>query len=75
MFQTLSNYSNVLQILLSKRNTRDFPGGPVTNTQHSSAGDLGSTLGQRTRSYMPRLTVCMPQLKIPYAAMKIEDPA
>ena len=75
MFQTLSNYFNLLQSLLSKRNTRDFPGGPVAKTRHSNAGDLDSILGQRTRSHMPQLTVCMPLLKIPYAAMKIEDPA
>ena len=75
MFQMLSNYFNVLQSLLSKRNTRDFPGGPVAKARPSNAGDLDSILGHRTRSHMPQLTVCMPLLKMPHAAMKIKDPA
>ena len=39
-----------------------------------SAGDLGSNLGQGTRSLMPQLRVCTLQLKILKAAMKMEDP-
>ena len=39
-----------------------------------SAGDLGSNLGQGPRSLTPQLKVCMLQLKILKAAMKMEDP-
>ena len=39
-----------------------------------NAEDLGSIPGQRTRSHMPQLRVCMLQLKIPHAAKKIEAP-
>ena len=39
-----------------------------------SAGDLGSNLGQGTRSLTPQLRVCALQLKILKAAMKMEDP-
>ena len=40
----------------------------------SDAGDLGLIPGQGTRSHMLQLRVCMPPLKIPHAAMKMEDP-
>ena len=48
--------------------------------QAPKAGNLGSIPGQGIRSHMPHmtlqttLTVRIPQLKIPHAAMKIEDP-
>ena len=38
-----------------------------------SAGDLGSNLGQGTRSLTLQLRVCVLQLKILKAAMKMED--
>ena len=39
-----------------------------------NAGDLGSIPGQGTGSHMPQLRVHTPQLKIPRAAAKTEDP-
>ena len=39
-----------------------------------TAGGLGLIPGQGTRSHMLQLRVCMPPLKIPHAAMKMEDP-
>ena len=42
--------------------------------QASNAGSPGQTPGQETRSHMLQLRVCTPQLKIPHAAMEIEDP-
>ena len=36
---------------------------------------LGLIPGQGTRFHMLQLNVLMPQLQIPHAAMKIEDPA
>ena len=39
-----------------------------------SVGDLGSNLGRGTRSLTPQLRVCVLQLKILKAAMKVEDP-
>ena len=49
----------------TSRNT-DFPGGPVAKTLHFQyKGAWVSIPGQGTRSHMP-------QLKIPYGAMKTE---
>ncbi|TEA28872.1 hypothetical protein DBR06_SOUSAS4010089, partial [Sousa chinensis] len=39
-----------------------------------NAGSPGSIPGQGTRSHMPQLRVRVPQLKIPHATTKIEDP-
>ena len=39
----------VAQKLSGKKQTRDFPGGPVVKTLPSNAGDVGSIPGQRTR--------------------------
>ena len=39
-----------------------------------SAGGPGSIPGQGTRSHMLQLRVCMPQLKIPHATVKIKEP-
>ena len=39
---------------LYKSEVRDFPGGPVAKTQHSSAGGPGLIPGQGTRSHMPQ---------------------
>ena len=39
-----------------------------------SAGGLGSIPGQGTSSHMPHLRVRIPQLKIPSANTKTEDP-
>ena len=39
----------------------------------SNAGDLGSIPDQETRSHVLQLTVHMPQLKILWTVMKIED--
>ena len=41
----------------------------------SNAGDPGSIPGQGTLSQVPKLKVCTPQLGIPPATVKIEDPA
>ena len=38
-----------------------------------NAGGPGSMPGQRTRSHMLQLTVRMPQIKSPRAAVKIKD--
>ena len=46
----------------------DFPGDLVAKT--TNAGGLGLILGQRTRSHMLQIRVCIPQLKIPRVAMK-----
>ena len=50
----------------------DFPGGPVANIPCSHRRARGPSLipGQGTRSHLPKLRVCMPQLKILYAATK-----
>ena len=40
-----------------------------------NAGGPGSIPGQGTRSRMPPLRVCMLQLKIPHATIRMEDPA
>jgi len=40
-----------------------------------NAGDLGSIPDQGTRSHMPQLRVCVPQLRIPQVVPKIENPA
>ena len=45
-----------------KKQRWDFPGSPVTRTPRSQCPGL--ILGQETRSHMPQLGVCMPQLKI-----------
>ena len=42
--------------------------------QASNAGNPGSIPGQETRSHMPQLGVCVPQLKSPHAATETEDP-
>ena len=43
---------------------QDFPGGPVAKTMHGpNARGLGSIPGQGTRSHMPQLRVCMPQIR------------
>ena len=39
-----------------------------------NTGDMGSIPGQGTRSHMLQLRVCMLQLNILHAAMKIGDP-
>ena len=39
-----------------------------------NAEGLGSIPGQGTRSHIPQLTVCIPQLKILYATTKTEYP-
>ena len=50
----------------------DFPGGPVAKSPCSHRGARGPSLipGQGTRSHLLQLRVCMPQLKILYAAPK-----
>ena len=48
----------------------DFPDGPVAKTPCSQCRGPGSIPGQGTRSHMPQLRVCMPQLKSPHAATK-----
>ena len=40
-----------------------------------NAGVSGSIPGQETISHMPQLRVCMLQLNILHASMKIKDPA
>ena len=51
-----------------KRSYRDFPGGPVAKTLSSQyRGPVFWSMGQGIRSHMP-------QLKIPHAATKTEDP-
>ena len=45
-----------------KKQRWDFPGSPVTKTPRSQCPGL--VLDQGTRSHMPQLGVCMPQLKI-----------
>ena len=40
-----------------------------------NTGDPGLIPGQGTRSHMPQLRVCMLQLKIPHAAIEIQDVA
>ena len=44
-----------------------IPGGPLAKTPDSHARGLGSILGEETRSDMP-------QLKIPHATRKIDEP-
>ena len=39
-----------------------------------NAGDLASIPDQGTRSHMPQLRVCAPQLRIPQVVPKIENP-
>ena len=41
----------------------------------ANAGGLSSIPGQGTRSHVLQLEVCIPQLKIPHAATRIEDPS
>ena len=50
----------------------DFPGGPMAKIPCFHRGVRGPSLipGQGTRSHMPQLRVCMPPLKILYAATK-----
>ena len=57
-----------------KTGSRDFPGGPVAKAPHSQCRGLSSVRGQGTvtRSHVPQLRVCMPQLKIPHAATKTQ---
>ena len=43
---------------------RDFPIGPGAKTPCSQCREPGSIPGQRARSHMPQLRVCMPQLTI-----------
>ena len=45
----VSNMPRVAQKLSGKKQTRDFPGGPVVKTLPSNAGDVGSIPGQRTK--------------------------
>ena len=52
----------------------DVPDGPVAKTPYPQWRGLGSIPGQGTRSLMPQLRVHKPSLKIPHAAMKIENP-
>ena len=52
----------------------ELPGGPVAKTLPSNAGGPGSIPGQRTSSLIPQLRVCMPQLKILHAEVRIADP-
>ena len=42
--------------------------------QAPSAGSPGLIPGQGTGSHMPQVSICMLQLKMPYAVRKIEDP-
>ena len=58
------------QMTIMKRG--NFPGGPVAKTLHSQKGDPGLTPGQGTRSHMPQLRVCMPQLR-PGAARRMTE--
>jgi len=46
----------------------------MAKTPHPQCRGLGSIPGQGTRSLMPQLRVHKPSLKIPHAAMKIENP-
>ena len=39
-----------------------------------NAGGPGSIPSQETRSHVLQVRVCMPQLQIPHAAMKSDDP-
>ena len=53
----------------------DFSGGPVAKTLSSRVqAGLGLIPGRGTRFHMRQLSVLLPQVKIPHAAMKIEDP-
>ena len=47
-----------------------FPGGLVAETPHSQCRGPGSIPGQGTRPHMPKLRVCMLQLKISHAAIE-----
>ena len=49
----------------------DFPGGPVTKLCAPNAGGPGLIPSLATRSHILQLRVCMSQLKIPSAAIKI----
>ena len=42
----------------------EFPGGPVAKTPCCKGGGMGSILGQGTRSHMPQLRICIPQLRL-----------
>ena len=54
-----------------KKQSQDFSGGPVVRTLCSqSRGGPGSTPGQGTRSRIPQLRACMPQLKVLHATTK-----
>ena len=66
-FSVLSQRTNTNH--LSKLwNDGDSPGGPVAKIPSSQCR------GQGTRSYLLQLRVCVPQLRILHATMKIEDP-
>ena len=75
----------MLQSTGSQRVRRDLAteqqqqkGGPAVKCRRfydPNSGSPGSTPGQGTRSHMPQLRACMPQLKISHAATKIKDPA
>ena len=63
------------QVLFSNYPPRDFPGASVAKTPYSQCRGLVSIPGQGTRPCMLQLKrFHMPQLKVPQAATKTEDP-
>ena len=68
--QSLS-YLKMKQTLIKIKNKKDFP---AFESFAPKARDLGSIPGQGTRSHILQLRVCMLQLMILHAAVKIEDP-
>ena len=55
---------------VSNGNLRDFTGGSVVRTLHCQCRGPGLIPSQGTRSHMPQLRVCMPQLKTRVAKKK-----
>jgi len=53
---------------------KEFSGCPVAKIPHSQCRRPRFNSGQGTRSHIQQLRVHTPQLKISYAARKIEDP-
>ena len=59
---------------LGRLYTNVSSGGPVARTLCSQHRGPGSIPGLGTRSHMPQLEDCMPQLKILRVATRIKDP-
>ena len=66
-YASSSSSSKKLTLTLKRQKVRDLPGGPVAKTSRFQCRGLGFNPWSGTRSHMP-------QLKIPHAAMKTEDP-